>query len=287
MGKPVMADTNLENVDPDNQVAEFRASGDRAGLAVALLRVSDDLRERAAVSKPGTAGDVDAAIQAAREGTTIARELGDQVLLVRALTLLAKAYAAAGRYAEAVTTIRQRVAQYPTKDVANPPEDLGSFGWFHALMDLSEYLQQAGDLDEAIQAATEATAITREMSMAPTPFDTFSDVRQPLADAMDNLASRYAAARHYAEAVTATEEAVAIYRYQFSVGIEWTRGYAFASELTKLSKSLQQAGRLQEAISAAVEAVDIYRKLDDKPQLTLALENLTALESLSPSSRNP
>ncbi|MFJ2720670.1 tetratricopeptide repeat protein, partial [Streptomyces sp. NPDC087437] len=81
-----------------------------------------------------------------------------------------------------------------------------------------------------------------------------------LAGSLFNLGRRFAEVGRRAEALTTTEQAVAIYR-QLAAGHPETYEPNFAAMLGNLSNRLAEVGRQAEALTASEEAVAVYRRL--------------------------
>ncbi|MFJ5301409.1 tetratricopeptide repeat protein [Streptomyces sp. NPDC088350] len=128
---------------------------------------------------------------------------------------------------------------------------------------LGIYLSRAGRDDEAIAAVQEGIAKYREIG----------DAAQE-AWASGNLAALYRAAGRPADAVDAQQDTVDDYR-ALAAGDPAYRT-ALAMSLVFLGLYLEQAGRHDESVAPAREAVETYRQLADEPDVAWALGNLGA-----------
>ncbi|WP_143253924.1 tetratricopeptide repeat protein [Amycolatopsis keratiniphila] len=262
-------------------VARFRALGDKSGLAWALnnlgyrysaagkasdavvaQRESRDLYRDLATADPGQrralalahvvlgsfaqqAGLHEEAIQAARDGVAVYRELGDWAGLAWALNNLGYRYSAAGKASDAVVAQRESRDLYRVLAAADPAQKplLGS-----AYVILGSFAQQAGLHEEAIQAARDGVAVYRELGDKP-----------GLAWALNNLAFRFSAAGEPADAAVAQKEVREIYQALLDGGGAYRPQLADAA--LQLAKFLIAAGRNEEAKQPAQQAVDLYEQL--------------------------
>ncbi|MFI7120754.1 tetratricopeptide repeat protein [Amycolatopsis sp. NPDC049868] len=262
-------------------VARFRALGDKPGLAWALnnlgyrysaagkaldavvaQRESRDLYRQLAAADPGQlralalahvvlgsfaqqAGLHDEAIQAARDGVAVYRELGDKPGLAWALNNLGYRCSAAGKALDAVVAQRESRDLYRQLAAADPAQkpSLGS-----AYVVLGSFAQQAGLHEEAIQAGRDGVAVYRELGDKP-----------GLAWALNNLAYRYSAAGAPADAAAAQKEVREIYQALLDSGGAYRPQLADAA--LQLAKFLIAAGRNDEAKQPAQQAVDLYEQL--------------------------
>jgi len=147
------------------------------------------------------------------------------------------------------------------------------------LNNLGNRLSALGRREEALDAATKAVAIDRDLATArPDAF------RAGLAGSLNNLANRLSGLGRREEALDAATEAVAIRR-----DLAAARPDAFrpdlAGSLNNRANRFSDLGRREEALDAATEAVAIYRDLAAarpdafRPGLAMSLTNLATFLS--------
>ena len=140
-------------------------------------------------------------------------------------------------------------------------------------------------LNEALQKEP-ILALRELISLANEATRQRSDVnwRSSVADAFDQLAVESQASGQWEEALSATEEAVAI-RRDLAAAQPDTFRPTVATSLNNLATMLSTLGQRQAALSAAREAVDLHYKLAAdrpdtfKPELTMSLNNLATMLS--------
>jgi tetratricopeptide (TPR) repeat protein len=92
---------------------------------------------------------------------------------------------------------------------------------------------------------------------------------------VDNLGANLQQLRRFEEAITALQDAAAIYREVGDLHGE-------ATALNNLAWALQQTGRSEKAIAALQDATAIYRKVGDRHGESVVLDNLRAVRPAPP-----
>ncbi len=200
----------------------------------------------------------DEAIAATTEGADVYRAIGDRPQLAWALENLAMRYSAAGRYPEAVPPARESRDIHRGLAQADPAQRAG---WAHAAVMLGAHAVNAKLFDEAIAATTEGADIYRAIPDRP-----------QLAWALENLAMRYSAAGRYPEAVPPAKESRDIHRGL--AGDNATHQVSWGHAAVMLGAHAVNAKLFDEAIEATREGVQVFRRIDDRPRLAWALDNL-------------
>jgi Tetratricopeptide repeat len=216
--------------------------------------------------------DAPAAVQSAREAMAGPDPLGtdritDLLLIVGGSSDRQLAADAAARR----VAIARRARDSHYGDAQHPPD----LALAEALNSLSSALTDAGDLDGALIATSESTALYRRL--VATDQDRFTP---DLARLLSNMSVDLGAVGRRQEGLAAVEEAVGYYR---RLAAEVPDAYlpGLALSLSNMSASLGASGRLEEGLAAAEEALSIRRGLAAEvpdvylPDLALSLSNLS------------
>ncbi|WP_328697110.1 tetratricopeptide repeat protein [Streptomyces sp. NBC_00342] len=256
-------------------IAMLRGLVERGGagaapvLAQALSRFSARL---------GTEGDLQGALDAAREAAGLYRELEHGVpgafgtALVRALIDLAHAHAATGDREGALPPAREAVEL--RRSLAEAGNSASHPDLAPALSGLGRRVSGIGDREGAVALTLEAVSICRQQ-VERTP----AAIRPRLAAALTDLAASLAAVRQPRTAVAAAQEAVDIYR-ELAASHPDEFLAPLAAALTQLSAHREDDGDLAGCVAPAREAVELCRELAAlrpaafQPQLAGALQNL-------------
>ncbi|MFI1443186.1 tetratricopeptide repeat protein [Streptomyces fructofermentans] len=151
-----------------------------------------------------------------------------------------------GRHSEAVTAMREAVAQ--RRSLAEDDPDTHNPGLAAALSNRGAWLSGAGRYLEALAAAEESVALYRRLA------DVDPDAHGPdLATALSSLGIRLSDVGLHREALNAAEEAVAVWQ---SLAESNAAAYrpSRAKALNNLGNLLSNVGRTQEAQTAFEEA---------------------------------
>uniref|UniRef100_A0AAU2VWW1 Tetratricopeptide repeat protein n=1 Tax=Streptomyces sp. NBC_00008 TaxID=2903610 RepID=A0AAU2VWW1_9ACTN len=238
-------------------------------LAQALSRFSDRL---------GTEGDLQGALDAAREAADLYREMEHGVpgafgtALVRALIDVAHAYAAIGDRQGALPPTREVVQL--RRSLAEAGNSASHPGLAPALSGLGRRVRALGDREGAVSLALEAVSVYRQhVERTPAAF------RPGLAATLTDLAASLAAVGQPRTAVAAAQEAVDIYR-ELAASHPDEFLAPLAAALIQLSAHREGVGDLARCLAPAREAVELCRELAAlhpaafQPQLAGALQNL-------------
>ena len=140
-------------------------------------------------------------------------------------------------------------------------------------------LSEAGEREEALKTAREATGLYRDLAqMSPTTHN------PDLAGSLNNLANRLSEAGEREEALKTAREATGLYRDLAQMS-PTTHNPDLAGSLNNLATFLSEVGERDEALEVAREAVQMRRDLVDKspetykPDLAMSLNNLAAFLS--------
>ena len=140
-------------------------------------------------------------------------------------------------------------------------------------------LSEAGEREEALKTAREATDLYRDLAqMSPTTHN------PDLAGSLNNLANRLSEAGEREEALKTAREATGLYRDLAQMS-PTTHNPDLAGSLNNLATFLSEVGERDEALEVAREAVQMRRDLVDKspetykPDLAMSLNNLAAFLS--------
>lgn len=190
-----------------------------------------------------------------------------------ALTNLGNAYAALGRYREAVEPLGEAVALRRALARENPVAHTWTLAY--TLASLGAVRSRLGDLDDAIAIEREAIVLRRRLVREnPTRY------RRMLAASLSNLAVTYSRAGEPEEALPLEQEAVAIRR---GLAEEGQPGEEYlARSLSNLGVLFSELGRAADAVAPTEEAVAQLRRLAAgdpdrfEPDLADALLNLGA-----------
>ncbi|WP_079193399.1 tetratricopeptide repeat protein [Streptomyces sp. CB02488] len=238
-------------------------------LAQALSRFSARL---------GTEGDLQGALDAAREAAGLYREMEHGVpgafgtALVRALIDLAHAHAATGDREGALPPAREVVEL--RRSLAEAGNSASHPDLAPALSRLGRRVSDIGDREGAVALTLEAVSVCRQ-HVERTP----AAIRPGLAAALTDLAASLAAVRQPRTAVAAAQEAVDIYR-ELAASYPDEFLAPLAAALTQLSAHREDDGDLAGCVAPAREAVELCRELAAlrpaafQPQLAGALQNL-------------
>jgi tetratricopeptide (TPR) repeat protein/nucleoside phosphorylase len=219
-------------------------------------------------------GDQESAIAAASEAAVRYRGLAhrkpaDFVLeLVRSLAHLGDMLTAYGQHEDALQAAREAVDWCRTL-VARRPETF-ELELAKSLCSLSNRLSAGGCHELALTRAHEAVSLLRK--------DTGEALQPDLAHACNVLGMRWREVGQTRAAITATQEAVTIYRALVAAGKERFQP-GFAASLNNLGALLGEDSRHEAAIDATREAVDLRRALapDDPSHTALLIASLRQL----------
>jgi tetratricopeptide (TPR) repeat protein len=300
-GQRLAEDGELEEgvLAAEKAVAQFRKLGDGYSLTLAL-NLLGDLHSKA--------GNHDTALTVAHEALDEAERLGPgdyRMTVAMALQSVGIRYGALERWPEARDSLLKAREQFAVL-LAEDPEVAR---WFApCLDDLVHVYGQLQDTQLALEVAEEATALYRRLVEAD-----HQTWLPELALSLSNLGHRYRDADRGSRAVYATQESIKYYRRLMAADQIWTvdlartlthlgnhlaaagqqveavdvlrESVAFFRQcpdfeqglglaLKTLGITLRKIGKAEESCEFSAEAVEIFRSLEDLPQLSATLFDL-------------
>ncbi|MBP2452667.1 uncharacterized protein YegP (UPF0339 family)/MinD-like ATPase involved in chromosome partitioning or flagellar assembly [Mycolicibacterium lutetiense] len=214
-------------------------------LAEALIALAETQR---------ALGDRSAAVESAREASTLLSRLADTDTekfasdASRSLVTLSTFLAECGDVNEALASAQAAYERTQSIAITGPTADRA-----RALTILTARYAEKGDDQAAFQAARDAAEMWRSLTAG-------SEAQPELGHALSDLATQAAQVGDYGGATHAAEEAVAIFR---SLTADYPHRYLsdLGHSLAGLAASYSDVGALQPAHDAAADAADLFRSL--------------------------
>ncbi|MEU0094822.1 kelch repeat-containing protein [Kribbella sp. NPDC006257] len=207
-----------------------------------------------------SAGRDSEGIQSATRAVAAYETTHDNAQIAWATAILASILNSAGRPADAVTE-QQRARELYQQLTATEPAYRSL--WAGTCVYLGAYLSTAGRHEEAIAAGKESVELYRQ-----------AGDQYRVGWAYGNLAARYQTANRWAEACDAQRNCRDIYRTLSQSDPAYRASLAQTS--VTFAGLLIHVPLYDEAVAVAQDGINLYRELNDQPQLAWALSTLRA-----------
>ncbi|MFE7579172.1 tetratricopeptide repeat protein [Streptomyces sp. NPDC057521] len=245
-----------------------------AGAALLLAQALHGFSKRL-----GAEGDLNGALDVAREAVQLLRDLEEPTYgyrssaLVQALINLANRCADAGDPDGALAPAREAVALQ--RNITAAGGDVSGGDLAVALATLGQRLHATGDREGALTLTRDSIDVFRALSEKEP-----ADFRPRLAASLNNLSVSLLAVGERREAVPAVQEAVEIHTELAATRPDEFLG-ALASSLSNLAHALKSVGRPEDALPHAAAAVRVNREAAERRPAALRVALAGSLANLS------